>query len=112
MLINAFLIPRPPTGSSEPPTKGPLERLLENFTWYGFWTAEQLSQIMVEFQMSLVDPVSPGAQNNLYIAALDIIVTKAMPRTRNRQLVGESGTGRTHQVDVFTTTDGDGTKLW
>jgi hypothetical protein len=93
MLINNFLIPRPETGSSEPPSAGPWKDFT-TYTWYGFWTADQLSQIMIEFQMSLADPVSPGAQNNLYIAALDLIVTEAAGPEVVNWLVSQLPDGR------------------
>ena len=92
MLINNFLIPRPDS-PSELPSAGPWKDFT-TFTWYGFWTADQLGQIMIEFQMSLADPVSPGAQNNLYIAALDILVTQAAGPQVVNWLVSQLPDGR------------------
>ena len=104
MLINNFLIPRPDTGSSEPPSSGPWKDFI-TLTWYGFWTADQLSQIMVEFQMSLADPVSPGAQNNLYIAALDILVTQAAGPEVVNWLVSQLPDGRIKWMDARGSTE-------
>jgi hypothetical protein len=92
MLINNFLIPRPPTGANTPITDGPWKDF--TMTWYGFWTAEQLQQVLVEFQMNLVEPVSPGAQNNLYISALDIIVSQAAGPEIVNWLVNQMPDGR------------------
>jgi hypothetical protein len=92
ILINNFIIPRPDTGSNAPVTEGPWKNFQN--TWYGFWTADQLSQIMVEVKMNLVDPASPGSQNNLYISALDVIVTRALGPTMTPWLVNQKPEGR------------------
>jgi hypothetical protein len=75
--INGFLVPRPDPGTSVPISEGPWENF--EHTWYGFWTDNQLKELLVSVEMELVEPVSPGASNSLYMAALDVIVTKALP---------------------------------
>jgi hypothetical protein len=92
MLVNNFLIPRPAVGSSTPITAGPWKDF--TMTWHGFWTAEQMQQVLVEFQMNLVEPISPGARNNLYISALDVIITKAAGPEVTNWLVNQMPEGR------------------
>jgi hypothetical protein len=92
MLINNFIIPRTPPGANIPITDGPWKDFFT--TWYGFWTADQLSQMLVEVQMNMVEPISPGAQNNLYISALDVVVTKAAGPGLMNWLVNQKPEGR------------------
>jgi hypothetical protein len=96
-LINSFTIPRPKSGQSGGSDSG----LWKNFsaTWYGFWTADQLSALTVELQMTLVEPVSVGAHNNLYISALDVIVTKPVPAAASTWLVSMKPEGRIKWMD-------------
>ena len=75
--IQGFLIPRPTPGEASTVSEGPWEDF--EATWSGYWKPNQLSQMLISVEADLSDPVSPGAQNNLYISALDVIVTQALP---------------------------------
>jgi hypothetical protein len=92
VMINDYLIPRPDASFSGSISDGPWSNF--SHTWFGFWTSEQLSELMVEVQFNLVEPISVGAQNNLYISALDVVVTRAILPTAAPWLASMKPEGR------------------
>lgn len=69
-MIDHFLVPRSTLES--PPTFDTFEH-----TWYGTWTDEEIRSLRVAMNAFIQEDPSPGAENTLFISAVDVIVTKA-----------------------------------